>query len=105
MEYVIRVIWDTEIQRNRHDLEILSDWANKNISYASEEATGDEDFFPADDRIVDIFDDNSGFRIDMSKVIAQINEKSVLKLMEIARIILENSGANMDHVVMSYEPI
>ena len=105
MEYVIRVIWDTEIQRNRHDLEILSDWANENISDASEEATGDKDFFPVDDRIVTVFDDDSGFRIDMSKIVDTDTEEYVLDMMKVARTILEGSGANMNHVVMSYEPI
>ena len=105
MEYVIRVIWDAEIQRDKKDLEILSDWANENISDVSEEATGDKDLFPANDRIVTVFDDDSGFRIDMSKIVDTNAEEFVLDMMKIARLILENSGANMDHVVMSYEPI
>lgn len=105
MEYVIRVIWDTDIQRDRKDLEILADWAMENISWASKEVVGDEELFPIADRITNIFDDNSGFRIDMSGVIETDDEESTMRFMEVVKIILENAGVNLEHVRMSYERI
>lgn len=105
MEWVIRVIWDVHINREIEDLEAFSGWIMENIDDASVEAVGNEEFFPHADRLVEYFDDNSGFRIDMSLVTSYTNKRSALILTDVARAILQNSGANMGDVAISYEPI
>lgn len=105
MEWVIRVIWDVNINMERKDLETLSSWAMENIDSASAEAIGNEEFFPRKDRLIEFSNDNSGFRIDMSKIVVRDDERAILILMDVARDILQNSGANMENVAMSYEPI
>ena len=106
MEYIIRVVWEVYIpNKSQNDLEILAEWALDNISNASAQNFNDLNFFPVEDRDVYYWEDGSGFTVNLNKITKSDREEDVASLMPTIRHLMEESGANLDHVAFSYENI